>query len=64
MSIIYNDIKKDLPVEQLHYLFFSAGWSGSEITPDPDMLKNFNIPFVNSTLVISAWENERLVGTD
>ena len=26
------------------------------------MLKNFNIPFVNSTLVISAWENERLVG--
>jgi len=63
MSITYNDTKKDLPVEQLYHLFFSAGWAGSEITSDPHMLKNFNIPFINSTLVISAWENERLIGT-
>ena len=63
MIITYNDTKKDLPVEQLHHLFFSAGWAGSEITPDPDILKNFNIPFINSTLVISSWENERLIGT-
>ena len=62
MNIIYNDTKKDLPVEQLYHLFFSAGWAGSEITPDPDMLKKFNVPFINSTFVISAWENERLVG--
>jgi GNAT superfamily N-acetyltransferase len=55
--------KKDLPVEQLYHLFFSAGWTGSEITPDPNRLKNFNIPFINSTLVVSAWENERLIGT-
>jgi len=62
MIITYNDTKKDLPVEQLYYLFFSAGWTGSEINPDPDILKNFNIPFINSTLVISAWDNERLIG--
>lgn len=38
----------------------SVGWSdGSETS---DMIKNNNIPFTNSTLVISAWENERLIG--
>lgn len=62
MTITYNDQKKDLPVEQLHHLFFSAGWSGSESIPDPDILKVFNVPFINSTLVISAWENDRLIG--
>ena len=60
MNIVYNETKKDLPVEQLHHLFLSAGWS-SENIPD-DWLKKFNIPFINSTIVISAWENERLVG--
>lgn len=60
MGIIYNDTKKDLPSEQLHKLFMSVGWSdGSETS---DMIKNYNIPFTNSTLVISAWENERLIG--
>jgi GNAT superfamily N-acetyltransferase len=60
MDIIYNDRKKDLPSEQLHRLFMSVGWSdGSETS---DMIKNYNIPFINSTLVISAWENERLIG--
>ena len=33
------------------------------MTPDPDILKTFNVPFINSALVISAWDNERLVGT-
>jgi len=60
MGIIYNDTKKDLPSEQLHKLFMSVGWSdGSETS---DMIKNYNIPFTNSTLVISAWENECLIG--
>ena len=63
MIITYNDTKKDLPVEQLHHLFFSVGWAGSDISPDPEILKKFNICFINSTLVISAWENERLIGT-
>ena len=60
MSIIYNDEKKDLPPEQLQRLFLLAGWAdGPE---NPDFSKHFNSPFINSTLVISAWENERLVG--
>ncbi|MCL1831461.1 MAG: GNAT family N-acetyltransferase [Oscillospiraceae bacterium] len=63
MNIIYNDTKKDLPVEQLHHLFYSADWTSTETSQeDPNILKNFNIPFINSTLVISAWENERLIG--
>ena len=60
MNIIYNDTKKDLPSEQLYKLFVAVGWSGTSDTPD--MIKNYNIPFINSTRVISAWENELLVG--
>ncbi len=60
MNIFYNDTKKDLPSEQLHELFVAVGWSGTADTPD--MIKNYNIPFINSTLVISAWESELLVG--
>ena len=56
MSIIYNDTKKDLPSEELHRLFVSAGWSdGSETL---EMIMNYNIPFINSALVISAWKND------
>lgn len=62
MIITYDDTKKDLPVDQLYHLFFLAGWAGSEVAPDQVILRNFNIPFINSTLVISAWDNERLVG--
>lgn len=32
---------------------------GSEAS---DIIKNYNIPFINSTFGISAWENERLIG--
>jgi len=60
MNITYYDTKKDLPSEQLHKLFISAGWSdGSETL---NMIKNYNKPFINSTIVISAWENEYLIG--
>ena len=59
MNITYST-RKDLPPEQLHRLFMSVGWSdGME---SPFMLKNFNVPFINSTVVISAWENDCLVG--
>ncbi len=61
MSIVYNDTMKDLPVEQLYHLFYSAGWAGERV-PDHDLLKVFNLPFINSTLVVSAWDNDRLVG--
>ena len=60
MNIIYNYTKKDLTSEQLYKLFVAVGWSGTSDTPD--IIKNYNIPFINSTLVISAWENELLVG--
>ena len=59
MSITYNDTKKDLPCEQLDKLYISAGWSDSEDTHDNSW---FKIPFTNSTLVISAWNNDCLVG--
>lgn len=60
MSIIYNDIKKDLSCEELHRLFVLVGWSDGSDTLD--MIKYYNVPFINSTLVISAFENDRLVG--
>jgi ribosomal protein S18 acetylase RimI-like enzyme len=60
LLIRYDDTKKDLPPEQLHHLFIEVGWSDGLETPA--MLENFNQPFINSTLVISAWNNQRLVG--
>ena len=60
MSIVYQDTMKDLPSTELHKLFMSAGWSDGSETPD--MIKNYNIPFIHSTLVVSAWENDRLIG--
>jgi len=62
MNVTYNERKKNLPVEQLYHLFFSAGWAGSERDQSTQKHKNFNIPFKNSDLVVSAWEGKRLVG--
>lgn len=59
MQIVY-DTRKDLPCEGLHDLFMAVGWSDEIVTPS--MLKNFNIPFINSTIVISAWVDGKLVG--
>ncbi|WP_160684038.1 GNAT family N-acetyltransferase [Clostridium sp. C2-6-12] len=59
MGITYNT-RKDLPIEHLHKLFIAVGWSDG--TETPFMLENFNMPFINSTVVISAWENGCLVG--
>jgi len=58
--IKYNETKKDLPSAALHQLFVSAGWSTGD--ESADMLANFNKPFINSTLVISAWKNDQLIG--
>lgn len=60
MSTTYNDTIKDLPPGQLHRLFMSVSWSKGLETEF--MLQHFNAPFINSTLVVSAWQNERLVG--
>ncbi len=59
MQIVY-DTRKDLPCEGLHDLFMAVGWSNGIVTPS--MLENFNVPFINSTIVISAWAEDKLVG--
>jgi len=59
-DIIYNNSKKDLSSDELHKLFIAVGWSDG--TESPEMVNNYNIPFINSTLVISAWHDNRLVG--
>jgi GNAT superfamily N-acetyltransferase len=59
-QINFNEEWKDLPIHQLHRLFMSAGWIREPETPE--MIQNFNLPFINSTLVVSAWHEERLVG--
>jgi len=62
LNIIYNEQKKDLPVDQLRKLFYSVGWMPS-ITEEPEeRLKGFMQPWLHSTLVISAWDDDRLVG--
>ena len=61
MDISYNDAKKDLPPEQLHDLFVAVGWSDGTETPDM-IQKGYRIPWINSTLVVSAWDGERLIG--
>ncbi|MDR0910765.1 MAG: GNAT family N-acetyltransferase [Spirochaetaceae bacterium] len=59
-EIAYCDSRKDLPINELHKIFVLVGWSdGSETL---QMLNNYNVPFINSTLVISAWKNKKLIG--
>jgi GNAT superfamily N-acetyltransferase len=60
MGIQFSETRKDLPVSQLRALFMTAGWSTGNETPD--QLAHFNIGFVNATLVVSAWDEERLIG--
>jgi len=59
-KITYTDTQKALPNNQLIHLFKEAGWVNGE--PNPEHDANFNIGHKNSTLVISAWDGERLVG--
>ena len=60
MSVRYST-EKDLPCGQLYNLFLSVGWA-DEKTTTTEMVKRFNVPFVNSTDVVSAWDNDKLVG--
>lgn len=60
--IIYDDTTKDLPCDQLSSLFAAVGWSGDSKEATEEMLANFNKPFINSTVVISAWDGGKLVG--
>lgn len=60
MNITYST-EKTLPCEQLYNLFLSVGWADKKSTTE-EMINNFNVPFINSTVVISAWDNDKLVG--
>lgn len=60
LDILFDDFKKDLPSDELRRLFLSAGWSDGKETPEQQA--NFNIGFIHSTLVVSAWDDKRLVG--
>ena len=59
-KIKYNCKLKKLPIEDLRRLFIAVNWSDG--TENSTMIKNFNLPFINSTFVVSAWDNEKLVG--
>lgn len=61
MNMIYK-ANKDLPCDQLSVLFSAVGWSDENKEMTPEMLNNFNAPFINSTLVFSAWDGDKLVG--
>ena len=52
--------RKDLPCNELHDLFFAVGWTDGNTTQE--MLGNFNIGFIHSTFVFSAWDGDKLVG--
>ncbi len=61
MNIVYDDEKKDLPLDQLHKMFIAVGWSDDGEMPD-EMKNGFMQPWLHSTLVISAWDGDKLVG--
>ncbi len=60
MHIEYKT-QKDLPCKELYQLFLAVGWAAEDKTT-PEMIDNFNIGFINSTFVFSAWVEDRLVG--
>ena len=60
MNIEYKN-NKDLPCQQLYELFLEVGWA-TEDTTNQGMIDNFNIGFLNSTFVYSAWVEGRLAG--
>jgi ribosomal protein S18 acetylase RimI-like enzyme len=59
-NIKYNCKLKKLPAGSLQELFVAVGWSDGAETGK--MKEQFNLPFINSTFVISAWDEQKLVG--
>lgn len=60
MNIEYRK-QKDLPCNELYQLFLAVGWATEDKTTQ-DMIDKFNVGFLNSTFVFSAWIDEHLVG--
>lgn len=61
MGITYNDRIKDLPLDQLHRLFVDVGWSPNSPLSE-DRGRGFMRSWINSTLVVSAWDGNSLIG--
>ncbi len=69
MDVTYKS-DKALPNDQLYALFLAVGWAREEQTAEQTkanltadtMRANFNIGFLSSTFVHSAWDGEKLVG--
>lgn len=62
MGFISYVTRKDLPCTGLQDLFAAVGWSNDDREITSEMLANFNKPFLHSTMVVSAWDGDRLVG--
>lgn len=60
MSITY-DTRKDVPCEPLYQLFLAVGWA-QESTTTPDMKAHFNVGFLGSSHVVTAWDGDTLIG--
>lgn len=60
MNIEYKQ-HKNLPCDELYQLFLAVGWAKEEETTQ-EMIDNFNIGFLHSTFVFSAWADGKLVG--
>ena len=59
--MITYDTRKDVPCEPLYRLFLAVGWA-QENTTTPDMKVHFNIGFLGSNHVVTAWDGDTLVG--
>lgn len=60
MNIEYR-AQKDIPCDELYKLFLAVGWA-NEATTTQEQLERFNIGFINSTFVFSAWIDNHLIG--
>lgn len=60
MEVEYRT-QKELPCDELYQLFLAVGWAKEDETTQ-EMIDNFNIGFLNSTFVFSAWIDNKLVG--
>lgn len=60
MNIEYKQ-HKNFPCDELYQLFLAVGWAKEEETTQ-EMIDNFNIGFLHSTFVFSAWADGKLVG--
>jgi len=60
MNIEYKT-EKAIPCEALFRLFLAVGWAKKDRMTQ-EMLDKFNIAFIDSTFVFSAWIDDQLVG--